>query len=535
MSERLYNGIVLPDEWPPRYMDPQSEEPMPVPYLDNPPEVIPIDIGRQLFVDDFLIEETALQRVYHKPERYAGNPVLEAKTEFETRIKPRVGLQQGGVFYNPDAGRYEMFYHSGTLDPRCRHMAVSPDMVNWERPDFGHGAGNMFREPGPDGKALPPDTPGAVFAVWLDLEAKSLEEKYKLINFNRKNPRVHTLHTSPDGVNWSKPVLAGPAGDAQSFFYNPFRKVWVYSIKRHIQRNGHDLRARWYAEHPVFLEGNDWTDAVYWTCADRLDRPEPAAGYPAYPAEGGSCQLYALHGVAYESIMLGMHEIHRGPENSVCNDGDFPKLTDIDIGFSRDGFHWHRPDRSGFIRSLRHEGPWDRAYLHSTTSICVIKDDQLVFPYSGYSGFDPDGTPGMYNGGAIGIAALRRDGLASMRAGEEEKTLLTRTVTFRGKHLFVNIDAPEGLLTVEVCSKQGEPLPGFTKSDCFPIAGDSTKMMVKWKGDRIAGEHANRPVRFRFHLTKGDLYSFWLSGSESGESGGYVAGGGPGFTGNKDN
>jgi hypothetical protein len=44
-SETLYNGIVLPDEWPPDY-GALTRDPMPVPYLDNPPAVIPIDVGR---------------------------------------------------------------------------------------------------------------------------------------------------------------------------------------------------------------------------------------------------------------------------------------------------------------------------------------------------------------------------------------------------------------------------------------------------------------------------------------------------------
>src|SRR3979411_1785875 len=49
-GELLYNGIRLPAEWPPRSMVPDSYDPMPVPYLRSPPEVLPIDIGRQLFV-----------------------------------------------------------------------------------------------------------------------------------------------------------------------------------------------------------------------------------------------------------------------------------------------------------------------------------------------------------------------------------------------------------------------------------------------------------------------------------------------------
>ena len=55
----LYNGIVLPQEWPPK-IDPNDPNPIPAPYLQaaNIPKVIPIDLGRQLFVDDFLIEST---------------------------------------------------------------------------------------------------------------------------------------------------------------------------------------------------------------------------------------------------------------------------------------------------------------------------------------------------------------------------------------------------------------------------------------------------------------------------------------------
>src|SRR5207237_9032447 len=62
-GEVLHNGIRLPVGWPPR-PDRLTREPMPVPYLQSPPAVIPIDVGRQLFVDDFLIERTTLRRTF---------------------------------------------------------------------------------------------------------------------------------------------------------------------------------------------------------------------------------------------------------------------------------------------------------------------------------------------------------------------------------------------------------------------------------------------------------------------------------------
>jgi hypothetical protein len=41
----------------------------------------------------------------------------------------------------------------------------------------------------------------------------------------------------------------------------------------------------------------------------------------------------------------------------------------------------------------------------------------------------------------------------------------------------------------------------------------------------------DKPVKFKFDLTNGQLYSFWVSPDVSGASYGYVAAGGPGFTG----
>ena len=64
--EELYNGIRLPDVWPPRDMDDMSLSELPVPYLENRPDVALIDVGRQLFVDDFLIEENWLEKRFHQ-------------------------------------------------------------------------------------------------------------------------------------------------------------------------------------------------------------------------------------------------------------------------------------------------------------------------------------------------------------------------------------------------------------------------------------------------------------------------------------
>ena len=113
-------------------------------------------------------------------------------------------------------------------------------------------------------------------------------------------------------------------------------------------------------------------------------------------------------------------------------------------------------------------------------------------------------------------------------------TLSTRPVSFRGKHLFVNADAKRGALLVEVLNTDGQVINPFTCANCSPIRADRTMQPVTWGRKADLSTLANQPVRFRFHLQGGRLYSFWVSPERSGASHGYVAAGGPGFTGPTD-
>ena len=57
---------------------------------------------------------------------------------------------------------------------------------------------------------------------------------------------------------------------------------------------------------------------------------------------------------------------------------------------------------------------------------------------------------------------------------------------------------------------------------------------VRWADGEDLTSLAGSPVRFRFVVTNGRLFSFWVSSDASGASRGYVAAGGPGFTANTD-
>jgi hypothetical protein len=143
-----------------------------------------------------------------------------------------------------------------------------------------------------------------------------------------------------------------------------------------------------------------------------------------------------------------------------------------------------------------------------------------VFPYMGTAGIAPNGHRGMYTGGSIGLAMLRRDGFASM---DGAGALTTRPVQFNGDHLFVNAN---GELRVEVLDEAGKVLAASK-----PVSGDHTKVKVEMPElSTLAG----KPVRFRFHLARGSLYAFWVTPDASGASNGFVGAGGPDFSGVRD-
>jgi hypothetical protein len=121
-----------------------------------------------------------------------------------------------------------------------------------------------------------------------------------------------------------------------------------------------------------------------------------------------------------------------------------------------------------------------------------------------------------------------------MDAGAAEGTLTTRPVTFSGKHLFVNVDAPKGKLQVEVLDAKSGLVAPFSRANCVPVSADKTRQVIGWTGASDLSALSGKPVRFRFYLTQGRLYSFWVTPDASGASHGYVAAGGPGLSGTQD-
>lgn len=557
-AETLYNGITLPAQWPPKIRH-YAREPMPVPYLLKPPAVIPIALGRQLFVDDFLIESTSLSRTFHSATIHPASPILIPDRPWEA-LRARPSDPPGaipfsdGVWFDPQDQLFKMWYGAGALQSTC--YATSRDGIHWTKPSLDVVPGTNIVLNRARNSAT----------VWLDLEAANSTRRYV---FHRRDDETnrHVVHYSADGIHWSEPaVRAGAAEDRSTLFYNPFRRKWVFGLRSVHVGEGETAapefakdprvsmglgdftrigRMRRYAEGDTleaalqswpypqkpprtvdrqFLHDSTSAATPLWVGSDRLDSIRPDIGTPT--------ELYNLDAVAYESLMVGFFSVWRGvPINNPGRD----KINEICVGFSRDGFHWDRSYRQPLVGVSEDPRAWNYSNVQSVGGCFLIVGDQLYIYASGRQTRDIKVRPGYCS---TGLATLRRDGFASMDATGQPGVLTTRPVLFTGKHLFVNVACPKGALRVEILDSQGNPVGPFNRENCIPIQIDSTHQVVRWRtggsGPKDLAALRQQAVRFRFHLTSGRLYAFWVSPEESGTSQGYVAAGGPGFSGPRD-
>lgn len=270
-------------------------------------------------------------------------------------------------------------------------------------------------------------------------------------------------------------------------------------------------------------------------------------------------RLIEQDAVAYESVLVGLFDIYRckgGPRygcpleyegHDLKGHSEFDSLY---LGWSRDGFQFARPGpgqpwpASGIALSKDHRIPfipmadglrdpaaWNWAMVQSVGGGFVVSEDKLTFFVGSNSN----------TSGYTGTASLRRDGFASLRTASTPGEALTRPLRFHGSHFFVNANVSS--LRVEIARPDGVVIPPFNAANSRLHAmdenqthrADGTKLGVTWVGASDLQSVAGMAVRIRFLLgSESDLFAFWVSRWASGESGGYVAAGGPAYNASRD-
>jgi len=152
--------------------------------------------------------------------------------------------------------------------------------------------------------------------------------------------------------------------------------------------------------------------------------------------------------------------------------------------------------------------------VHNAFLLDLPEEDRYFIFYTGSAVFhdvvddaDPKRFP-LYN---MGLAFLRKDGFLSIEndGSSSEAILETKPIRFRGSRLYLNADASEGSIRVELADSHGNPFPSFARQDASAMQGDSIRHIADWSGKNDVRSLAEKALVLRFYLTgNAKLYSY---------------------------
>jgi hypothetical protein len=459
---------------------------------------------RRLFVD---MEEIALRenvtRCFHSVQRH-GPPVLWQQEPWEKHA----GMT-ASVIFDEEEKLFKCWYMAGFYAPETMHvhcLAVSEDGIHWRRPNLGRhealgSTANNIVIP-----AAYHDGMDHFETVLKDPLESDANRRYKAIGWSSYDwdgplSGIYT-GTSSDGIDWQftpRPVFAqhprpgtddvGPIGDAQAMMVDTRKRRYVAFLR------GAGPDSMW----RVTSESEDF---VHWTPPRRIL-------YILNEEES----LYNNSGFVYGAQYLGFlsHFDRRAATQS----------QSVQLLTSRDGDDWMRAPATEPIVPLGEIGEWDRFQIMLTGAPPIVVGDRLYIYWRGTSRrhnkvkseFEPwidadqDRTTM-----SIGLGTLRLDGFASIDGSYNGGTITTVPYEVASADLHVNVKADHGALAAELLDESFDPIPGFGREDCVPVAADSVDATLCWQGaKKLPLDQLGKPVRIRFHLVNARLYSFWVA------------------------
>jgi hypothetical protein len=462
---------------------------------------------RQLFLDDYMVERAeGLRRMVNQPVKHPENPVVNPDKLWEDRCQV-----YGTAMFDHERGVFRLWYLTTPRDrglkplklndhERAPHTtlcayAESEDGLRWHKPNLG-----QFPYDGSKSNNLVDigrwNCEG--ISVLYDKHDDDENRRWKAVYWDHgsgglalRDGRPYCeagphdgfcVAFSPDGIRWTpfqgNPVIRKYCDTNQNVVYD--EKLGRYVA---FSRFGFGRR----------LARSESEDFMHWT--------EPQLVLECDEADGPGTQIYGAGVDIYEGLYIAMIWIYR--------EGGDGKI-DTQLAVSRDGIHWARVgDRATWL-PLGGEDSWEGGMIRSCERI-IVRDDELYIYYCGVHG--PHTGPKFRDvvrkhRTAIGLAVTRRDGFASLEAGDEEGYILTKPFVLPEGHLYLNVDANGGQVTAEIADESERSIPGYSRST--PVTGDNTSVVVRWKDNSLA-KIAGQMIRLRLCARNARLYSYWFN------------------------
>lgn len=485
----------------------------------------PCDIGsrRELFVDDYLIERLDnARRVLHHPT--PRGIVLKHDAPWEGS-----GCGYHSVFR--DGPLYRMYYKAWHLEvsdgklntgvhPLYCCYAESDDGIHWRKPNLGlHAfrgstANNIAMVSGKIGKV---NADAGHPAVFKDANPDCPPDAQYKAFLRSAGPRGLLPFKSPDGLHWSPmsdgPVITEGAFDSQNLgFWDPvlgkYRAYWrifTAGVTTEKEWKPKGVRAIRTATSPDFIHWGPHTDLTYADSPPEhlytnqikpyYRAPHLLIGFPTrYIERGWSDSMRALPEREHREMRAKV-SLRYGTA-----------LTEGLLMSSRDGTQFQRWNEAFLRPGIQRKGTWHygQQYIawqlvETPSTVDDAPNELSLFATESYwTG----------KGSALRRYTMRVDGFVSVAAPFSGGQLVTKPITFAGKHLTVNFSTgAAGGMRVELQQPNGQPIPGYSLADSQEVFGDELERTVSWKGGTDIGKLSGRPIRMRFVLRDADLFS----------------------------
>lgn len=490
------------------------------------------DQGRVLLMvdDHHVLYRSGTQRVIHPAERFEGNPLIKSTKPWE------VAIAWTSIHRDAETGKYQLWYQAWSgnkAKDRTRQCvtcyAESDDGIHFTKPDL-----DLFDYNGIEKTNIVMVGHGGTSvryanSVLVDPREKDPQRRYKMGYFdfvtdeNGKETPGLCVAFSPDGIHWTNgpdlPRLSSSYGrhgdpvpqasevqdrkwqtplsmaDAVDVFYDPQRKVFAFYGKMWMDGPTGGM----YWKHGMGrTESKDfinWTKPELVLTPDDLDKPT----------------------VEFHTSPVFYHEGVYFCLNQILDRGTGGGVIDIELMISRDGFSWDRPFRDQWFLA-RSEGLVFDSGSMFTNSTPIVLDDEIRFYYGGYSDGATDADDSRQISG-VGLATIPLNRIAGIRPmARSDQPTLRKPLENRGQvtlkplelspsaAIYLNADAVEGSITVELLNEEGFRMDGWTRDSCTPVKGDDLRHVVQWK-DKSLSDLPEGRYMIRIFLDNATLYA----------------------------
>lgn len=444
----------------------------------------PLEIGDrlELFADDYLIGSLTgdLSQKVHQPT--PKDVVFTADASWE-------GNTSGYYTLLRDDDLIRMIYRGWAHNPekpvRALHReftcyAESKDGLTFTKPKLG-----LVEWEGSKANNIILDDPSTHnFAAFKDTNPNCPPEaRYKGIGGEKKEGGL-CVYQSSDAIHWKKmtdkPVISDGAFDSQNIaFWDSHAKI--YRAYYRIFSKGGTEDGEWKPKGVRAIRTSTSKDYINW---------EPGTN-ATYDKGTKPQQLYTN---AVQPYFRAPHLLVAFPTRYLPDEGE--RVEPIFM-MSRDGVKFKHYTEPVVPESAPSDRAGNRSNYMTWGMFTLPSEPDIISVYAteAYYGTVP---------GRVRRFTYRLDGFVSLHAEGNGGEVLTKPIVCGGKSLEVNC---AGKLKVELQGPDGKAIPGFSLAECDPFEGDSTNAKLTWNGKSDLSSIAKKPIRIRFVVEKGDLYS----------------------------